>query len=71
LVLTLRRAESPLLRLTLVLLWLSGWVGGAVVVHRSVLCRSTTGWSFHSLPLLGFLVGVACIIHNHDIADKL
>jgi hypothetical protein len=55
----------------LVLLRLSRWVGGAVVVHHPVLWRSTTGWSSHNLPLLGFLVGVAGIIHDHDIADDL
>jgi hypothetical protein len=32
---------------------------------------STTGWSCHNLPLLGFLVGADCIIHDHDIADEL
>jgi hypothetical protein len=71
-VLALRWARSPLLRLTLVLvlLRLSGWVGGAVVVHRSVIQRSTTGWSCHNLFLLGFHVGADCIIHDHDIADK-
>jgi hypothetical protein len=72
-VLALRWVRSPLLllMLVLVLLWLTGWVGGAVVVHRSVLRRSTTGWSFHNIPLLGFLVGVDGIIRDHDIADKL
>jgi hypothetical protein len=40
------------------------------VVHRSILRRSTTGWSCHNLPLLGFLVGVNCVVHDHDIADK-
>jgi hypothetical protein len=54
-----------------VLLWLSGWVGGAVVVHRSVLRRSTTGRSYHNLPLLGFLVSTDSIVHDDDIADKL
>jgi hypothetical protein len=49
----------------------SRWIGGAVVVHRPVLQRSTTGWSGHNLPLLGFLVGADCIIRDHDIADKL
>jgi hypothetical protein len=64
---------GALLRLTLVLvlLWLSKWVGGAMVVHRPVLQRSTTGWSYHSLPLLGFLVGSDCIVRDHDNADEL
>jgi hypothetical protein len=76
-VLALRWAGSPLLLLklvlvlVLVLLWLSSWVGGAVVVHRSVLWRSTTKWSSHNLPLLGFLVSTDCIIRDHDVADKL
>jgi hypothetical protein len=55
----------------LVLLLLSGWVSGAVVVHCLILQRSTTGWRCHGLPLLGFLVGTNCIIRDHDIADKL
>jgi hypothetical protein len=55
----------------LVLVRLSRWVGGAVVVHRPVLQRSTTGWSSHNLPLLSFLVGVDGIIRNHDIAHNL
>jgi hypothetical protein len=42
-----------------------------MVVPRLVLQRNTTGWSYHNLPLLGFLVGVDGIIHDHDIADKL
>jgi hypothetical protein len=64
---------DPLLLLmrVLVLLRLSGWVGGAVVVHRLVHRRSTAGWSCHSLPLLGFLVCADCIIRDHDIADEL
>jgi hypothetical protein len=57
---------SPLL-----LLWLARWVGGAVVVHRPVLQRSTSGRSCHILPLLGFLMGTDCIVHDGDIADKL
>jgi hypothetical protein len=32
---------------------------------------STTRWSCHNLPLLGFLVGADGIICDHDIADKL
>jgi hypothetical protein len=72
-VLVLGCAGSPLLlwTLMLVLLRLSRWVGGAVVVHHPVLQRSTTGWSSHSLALLGFLVGVDGIVHDHDIAHKL
>jgi hypothetical protein len=41
------------------------------VIHHPVLQRSTTGWSCHSLPLLGFLVGAECIVCDHDITDKL
>jgi hypothetical protein len=55
----------------LVLVRLLRWVGGAVVVHRPVLQRSTTGWSSHSLPLLGFLVGADGSVRDHDIAHKL
>jgi hypothetical protein len=55
----------------MLVLLLSGWVGGAVVIHRLILQRSTTGWRCHDLPLLGFLVGVNCIIRDHDITDKL
>jgi hypothetical protein len=55
----------------LVLLWQSRWVGGAVVVHRPVLQRSTTGWSSHNLPLLGFLVGADGVVRDHHIADEL
>jgi hypothetical protein len=57
--------------LMLVLLLLSRWVGGAMVVHHLVLRRRTVGWSSHSLPLLGFLVGVDGIVRDHDIANKL
>jgi hypothetical protein len=60
-----------LLTLVLVLLWLSGWVGEAVVVHRPVLQGSTFGQSCHSLPLLGFLMNADCIIRDDDIANKL
>jgi hypothetical protein len=42
-----------------------------VVVHCSILWRSTIGGSCPSLPLLGFLVGVDYIVRDHDIADKL
>jgi hypothetical protein len=73
LVLTLRWAGSSLLWLTLVLvlLRLSRWIGGAVVVHRPILWGSTTGWSCHNLPIISFLVGAYCIIRDHDIAHKL
>jgi hypothetical protein len=72
-VLALRWTGSPLLLLTLVLvlLRLSRWVGGVVVVHRPVLQRITTGWSSHNLHLLGFLVGMDGIVRDHDVADKL
>jgi hypothetical protein len=53
------------------LVLLSRWVGGAVVVHRLVLWRSTTGWSSLSLPLLGFPMGADGIVRDHDIAHKL
>jgi hypothetical protein len=55
----------------MVLVLLSRWIGGAMVVQRLVLQRSTTGWSSHNLPLLGFLVGADCIVRDHDIADEL
>jgi hypothetical protein len=55
----------------LVLVRLSRWVGGAVVVHRPVLRRSTARWSSHSLPLLGFLVGADGVVRDHHIADEL
>jgi hypothetical protein len=55
----------------LVLLRLSRWVGGTVVVHHPILRRSTTERSSHNLPLLGFLVGVDGVIHDHDVADEL
>jgi hypothetical protein len=54
----------------LVLLQLSRWVGGTMVVHRPVLRRSTTGWSSHNLPLLSFLVGANGVVHDHDVADE-
>jgi hypothetical protein len=57
--------------LVLMLLWLTRWLGGTVVVHCPVLRRSTTGRSCHNLPLLGFLMSVDCLIRNDDIADKL
>jgi hypothetical protein len=57
--------------LMLMLLRLARWVGGAVVVHRLVLQGSTSGWSCHNLPLLGFLVSTDCIIHDNDIASNL
>jgi hypothetical protein len=56
--------------LMLVLLRLSRWVGGTVVVHRPILWRSTTGWSSHNLPLLRFLVGADGVVHDHDVADE-
>jgi hypothetical protein len=31
----------------------------------------TSGQSCHNLPLLGFLMGTDCIVHDYDIADKL
>jgi hypothetical protein len=49
----------------------SRWIGGAMVVHHPVLQRSTTGWSSHNLPLLGFLVGVDGVVPDHDVADEL
>jgi hypothetical protein len=42
-----------------------------VVVHYPVLQSSTIGRSCHNLTLLGFLVGVDCIIRDDDIADEL
>jgi hypothetical protein len=70
-VLTLRWARSPVLLRTLVLVLGSRWIGGAVVVHRLVVRRSTTGWSGHNLPLLGFLVGADDVVYDHDVADEL
>jgi hypothetical protein len=67
----LRWVGSPLLLRMLLLALGSRWIGGAVVVHRPVLWRSTAGWSSHSLSLLGFLVGVDDIVHDHDVADEL
>jgi hypothetical protein len=71
-VLALRWAGSPeLLRmLMLVLVRLSRWVVGAMLVHHPVLRRSTTEWSSHNLPLLGLLVGADGIICDHDIAHE-
>jgi hypothetical protein len=69
LVLTLWWAGSPLLLLTMVLLLML--VSGAVVVHHPVLQRSTTGWSYHNLPLLGLLVGTERVIRDDNVADKL
>jgi hypothetical protein len=43
----------------------------AVVVHHSILGRSTAGRSYHNLPLLCFLVCADCLIHDDDITDKL
>jgi hypothetical protein len=46
--------------------------GAAVeVVHHLVLRGSTTRQSSHNLSLLGFLVGVECIVRDHDVADEL
>jgi hypothetical protein len=42
-------------------------VGAAVRVGR----WSTTEWSSHILPLLGFLVGADCIVRDHDVAGEL
>jgi hypothetical protein len=42
-----------------------------MVVHHPVIWRSTTGWSRHNLPLLGFLVGADGVIRDHDVADEL
>jgi hypothetical protein len=41
------------------------------VVRRPVLRRSTTGWSGHNLPLLGFLVGADGVVRDHNVADEL
>jgi hypothetical protein len=49
----------------------SRWIGGAVVVHCPVLQSSTTGWSSHNLPLLGFLMGADGVIRDHHIADEI
>jgi hypothetical protein len=68
--LALRWVGNPLLLLALVLL-LMRQVGGAVVVHRPILGRSTSGWSYHILPLLCFLVGVDYSVHDDDITNKL
>jgi hypothetical protein len=72
-VLALGWAGSPVLlrTLVLVLVQLSGWVCGVVVVHRPVLQMSTIEWSSNNLPLLGFVVGTDSIIRDHDIAHKL
>jgi hypothetical protein len=70
-VLTLRWVGSPLLLWTLLLVLGSRWICGAVVVHRPVLQRSTTGWSSHNLPPLGFLVGADVIVCDHDVTDEL
>jgi hypothetical protein len=70
-VLALRWVGSSLLLWTLMLVLGPGWIGGAVVVHCPVLRMSTTGWSIHNLPLLGFLVGADGIICDHDVADEL
>jgi hypothetical protein len=43
---------------------------GAVVVHHPVLRRSTIGRSCHSLPLLGYLVSMDCIVCGDGIADQ-
>jgi hypothetical protein len=71
LVLVLRWAGSPLLLLTLVLLLMTRWVGGAVMVHHPVPRRSTAGCCCHILSLLCFLVGAERIIRDDGIADKL
>jgi hypothetical protein len=42
-----------------------------MVVHHPVPARSTARRSYHNLPLLCFLLGADCIIHDDDIADKL
>jgi hypothetical protein len=42
-VLALRWAGSPLLLFMLVVVLLTRWVGGAMVVHHLILGRSTTG----------------------------
>jgi hypothetical protein len=62
----LRWARSPLLLLMMVLMLVSG----AVVVHHLILLRSTTGRTYHRLPLLGLLVGTDRVIRDDDIADK-
>jgi hypothetical protein len=67
----LRWVGSPLLLRTLLLVLGSRWIGGAVVVHHPVHQRSTTGWSGHNLPLLGFLVGMDDVVCDHDIANEL
>jgi hypothetical protein len=48
-----------------------GWVGRAVVVHRPIPRMSTIRQSCHNLSLLSFLVGMDCIVRDHDITDKL
>jgi hypothetical protein len=41
------------------------------MVHRSVLQGSTSGRSYHSLPLCGFLVSTDCIVCDDDIGETL
>jgi hypothetical protein len=41
-----------------------------VVVHHPILRRSTIRRSCHSLPILGYLVSMDCIICDDDIADQ-
>jgi hypothetical protein len=69
--LTFRWVGSPLLLLMMVLMLLLMLVSGAMVIHHPVLQRSTTGWSYHGLPLLGLLVGTDCVVRDDNIADKL
>jgi hypothetical protein len=73
LMLVLRWAGNTLLLVVLLalVLLLTGWVSGAMVVHHLVPGRSTAGRSYHNLPLLCFLVGANCLIHSDDITDKL
>jgi hypothetical protein len=61
----------PLVRLVRALLWLTRWVGGAMVVHCPVLRGNTSEHSCHNLPLLGFLASVDYIVRGDDIANKL
>jgi hypothetical protein len=69
--LVLRWARNPLWLLTLVLLLLTRWVGGTLVVHHPVPGRSTTGRSYYDLPLLCVLVCADRIVHDDDITNKL
>jgi hypothetical protein len=66
-------AGSPMLLVVvlMLILLLMRLVRGTRKMHCPVLWGSTTGWVYHSFPLLALLVRTDGIIRDDDIAQEL